>query len=66
MNTCSKCQITTNEAKCPRCKEVILSVPEDTMDRMIQDASVPNLASMFKRGQKAGYIQPIQTYTATA
>jgi hypothetical protein len=39
-----------------------MSVDEDTMDRMVQDASTPTLAMLFKRGKEAGLIQPTTNY----
>lgn len=35
---------------------------EDTMDQMVQRASVPNLASLFKAGKDAGLIKPGKEY----
>ena len=39
---------------------------EDTMDQLVQRASVPNLASLFKRGKEAGLIKPNTHYGETA
>lgn len=35
---------------------------EDMMDRMVQRASVPNLAALFKAGKDAGLIKPGMGY----
>lgn len=57
------------EYLCPECnhREVVVvgavvSDPADMMDAMIQKASVPNLAALFKAGKKRGLIQPQQEY----
>lgn len=39
-----------------------VSVADDTMDQMIQRASTPNLAMLFRRGQQAGLLQPGKAY----
>lgn len=39
-----------------------VSVADDTMDQMVQRASVPNLAMLFRRGQQAGLLQPGKAY----
>jgi hypothetical protein len=43
-----------------------VSVADDTMDNLIQRASVPNLATLFKRGQQAGLLKPGKDYGDTA
>ena len=35
---------------------------EGDLDRMVERASVPNLAALFKRGKEAGLIQPGKEY----
>ena len=56
---------------CEACAEVhpeecsvhtIVSDPSDKMDQMIQAASIPNLASLFKKAQDAGVIVPGKEY----
>lgn len=41
-------------------------VTDDTMDTMIQRASVPSLATLFKRGKDAGLLKPTQGYAGGA
>jgi hypothetical protein len=43
-------------------REGEVSVVTDTLDSLVQAASVPNLASLFKRGKDAGLITPITGY----
>lgn len=53
---CHKCgaRVKPNASDaCPLCSAP-LSVPDD----MIEAASVPNLASLFKQAKKAGHIKP--------
>lgn len=64
------------DAVCPACgwrdldviqlDEPIVSDPADTLDSLVQQASIPNLASLFKQGKKAGLIQPGQEYSNIA
>jgi hypothetical protein len=62
---CPNCDTVTDEKVCPDCGATVLSVPDATLDQMIQDASIPNLAAMFKRGQDAGLIKPVVAYAST-
>jgi hypothetical protein len=39
-----------------------LSVDDDTLDQMVQQASVPSLASLFKQAKDQGLIGPVTTY----
>ena len=43
-----------------------LSVADDTLDRMVQRASTPNLATLFQRGKAAGLLKPTQGYAGGA
>lgn len=56
-----KCVLCEPDAPCP----VHLSVADDSLDTMIQKASVPNLATLFQRGKDAGLIQPGKEYGET-
>lgn len=38
------------------------SVDEATMDRMVQEASMPTLASLFQRAKDTGLIKPVPSY----
>lgn len=40
--------------------------PEQTLDQMIANASVPNLGQLFRAGQKTGLIKPVKAYSSTA
>jgi hypothetical protein len=47
---------------CPACGHRILSVVDDRLDQMVQQASIPNLATLFKRAKDAGIIAPGKEY----
>jgi hypothetical protein len=38
---------------------------EDELDRLVERGSVPNLASLFKKGKDAGLIKPGKEYGGT-
>ena len=39
-----------------------VSVADDSMDTLIQQASVPNLATLFRKAKEAGVIGPVSVY----
>lgn len=39
-----------------------VSVVDETMDELIQQASIPNLASLFRKAKEAGAIGPVSVY----
>jgi hypothetical protein len=39
-----------------------VSAPADTLDSLVQQASVPNLASLFRKAKQAGVINPVSVY----
>ena len=39
-----------------------LSVDEASLDRMIQDASAPSLADLFRKAKEQGLVQPVTGY----
>ena len=43
-----------------------VSVDESSLDRMVEAASVPNLAALFKRGKEAGLLKPTTGYGENA
>lgn len=43
-----------------------VSDPDGMMDTLVQEASIPNLAALFKAGKDKGLIQPQQEYGHTA
>lgn len=59
---CPNCDIETEEDVCPECGTQVLSVSEDTLDALVEKASLPNLAAMFKKGQDLGLIKATQAY----
>lgn len=66
MNECPNCKHESNEDVCPECGHQIVSVVDDTMDQLIEAASIPNLASLFRQGKKRGLITPMKDYGHTA
>lgn len=66
---CPGCNFTLpspRPAICPECNEsTIVSVDEDTLDQMIQDASTPSLVTLFRRAKDAGVIGSFTNYPAT-
>lgn len=55
MKTCTTCGLTHHHDQCPRCHPPV-SVGDDSLDAMVQAASTPNLASLFRRAKDAGVI----------
>lgn len=39
-----------------------VSVDDETLDQLVQEASVPTLAQLFKRAKEAGVIGPVTVY----
>lgn len=39
---------------------------ESSLDQLVEAASVPNLAALFKRGKEAGLLKPVTGYSPTA
>lgn len=39
-----------------------LSDPDATLDSMVQKASVPTLATLFRRAKESGAIKPVSEY----
>ena len=58
--------------KCPTCTRPLqgdlcsvcgpVSEVGDSLDSMVEQASVPNLATLFKRAKDAGVIGPVSVY----
>jgi len=72
---CEDCGRDHTNPTCPRCgrvggrrtpNEVIepVSVLDDSLDHMIEQASRPTLASLLTRGIKSGLIKPAHDYSA--
>ena len=68
---CDNCSREFTNPTCPRCggppartvKEPV-SVPDDSLDDMIEHASRPTLASLLKRGIDSGLIKPTHDYNS--
>lgn len=46
------------DSTCPRCGRHPLSEAEDRLDHMVEAASVPSLATLFRAGLQSGLIKP--------
>jgi len=42
-----------------------VSDPDDTLDKLVESASVPDLAALFQSAKDAGHIQAVQEYGFT-
>ena len=42
-----------------------MSVADDSLDSLVEAASVPSLATLFDRAKKAGHIKAVQEYGFT-
>lgn len=64
MTRCDQCSFGYSESKdkCPRCGATNPAAEPDTMDQLIQQASVPNLASLFRKARETGVIGAVSVY----
>ena len=52
-----------NTQVCPGCgHDNTVSVADDTLDQMVQTASAPNLASLFRKAKDSGVIKGFDGY----
>ena len=51
-----------NVARCTICITPEVSDPDATLDTMIQQASVPTLATLFRKAKDSGAIKPVTGY----
>ena len=49
----------------PKLSEVSTTLSEDQLDKLVEKASTPNLASLFRKGKEAGLIQTGKEYGNT-
>jgi hypothetical protein len=60
--TCRKCaHFHQTDAPCP-----IVSVPDDRLDLLVEQSSVPSLTALITRGKEQGLIKAQQGYRSTA
>jgi hypothetical protein len=61
VNECPNCkhENEAGEEVCSECGHQIVSGVDDTMDQLIEAASIPNLASLFRQGKKRGLITAV-------
>lgn len=59
---CPNCDEASDQDVCEYCGTQILSEAEDTMDQLVQAASIPNLAALFQQGKDRGLLKPAQDY----
>ena len=66
MKTCSTCGLKHRHDECPRChpqvQQAVVSVADDTLDSMVQAASTPSLATLFRRAKDQGVISGVTVY----
>lgn len=62
MKRCAKCGGNYTEVHCPRCVSPTKTEPSSNLDQLIQDASVPSLATLFRKAKEAGAIGPVSVY----
>lgn len=64
MIRCDQCSYgyAEGKSKCPRCGSTNATAEPDNMDQLIQQASVPNLASLFRKAKEAGVIGAVSVY----
>lgn len=76
---CEHCERSFTNPRCPRCggppskrglpqepdhhDTKALSEDDDSLDTMIEQASLPTLASLLKRGIESGLIKPAHDYS---
>lgn len=74
---CNHCDISFVNPRCPRCDrrpskvgehtehddDQALSDLDDSLDDMIEKASLPTLASLLRRGIQSGLIKPTHDYS---
>lgn len=61
MKQCPQCGWLGN-VHSPTCTRAIVSVADDSLDPMIEAASVPNLATLFRRAKDKGVIGSVSNY----
>lgn len=47
---------------CPTCSIDPMSVVTDTLDSLVEAASIPSLASLFQKAKDKGIITPVSNY----
>lgn len=61
MKQCPQCGWLGN-VHSPTCTRAIVSVADDSLDHMVEAASVPNLATLFRRAKDKGVIGAVSNY----
>jgi len=62
VNTCGHCGQQYAGEFCLHNGEGKVSVADDSLDQMVQAASIPNLASLFRRAKETGAIGAVSVY----
>lgn len=64
MKHCKFCDLTFSNDVCPRCGSggSTVSVADERLDSLVQAASVPNLADLFRKAKATGAIAPMAAY----
>lgn len=59
---CPACHQVSEEDPCTHCGAAVLSDPDAKIEALVERASIPNLASLFKGAKEKGLIQPTTVY----
>lgn len=65
---CTECRRTmpAEASICPSCGHHNVSVADDRLDSMVQSASVPDLATLFRKAKDSGVIKGFDGYPGSA
>lgn len=62
MRRCVDCDHLTEDTSCPKCGGRTEPDEADKMDQLVQSASIPNLASLFRKAKASGVIDAVSNY----
>ena len=63
---CPNCKHESDEDVCPECGTTIVSDPNDKIEELVQAASIPDLADLFRQGKARGLIKATKEYGQSA
>ena len=66
MTTCPDCNNRNGSPSCASCGGGGLSVDADNLDQLVQAASTPSLADLFRKAKQQGVIAPVSNYGGAA
>lgn len=59
---CPNCKNETDDSVCEACGTVLVSDPDAMMEALVEAASIPSLATLYREGKKRGLIEAAQDY----